>query len=76
MITRILLSIAVIFVVFGLWMVFQFLGRRFARNHPEFGRYREEGGECGKSCGCADWKHCVKKSEAGRRNPSTPRPLH
>jgi len=45
-------------------MLIQQVGRRFAQRHPEFGRFREEGGECGKTCGCANWKNCaMKKSE-------------
>ncbi|WP_456446335.1 chemotaxis protein [Thiolapillus sp.] len=34
------------------WLLIQQLGRRFARENPELGPYREEGGGCGKSCGC------------------------
>jgi hypothetical protein len=63
MIARTLLAILVLFALCGLWFALQALGRRFAKNHPEFGRYREEGGECGKTCGCANWKHCVKKNK-------------
>ncbi len=67
MIEKLVISIAVIFVLMWLWVKFQDAGRKFAKDHPEFGRYREEGGECGKTCGCANWKHCVKKAEAGGR---------
>lgn len=34
------------------WLLIQQLGRRSANAHPELGSYREEGGGCGKSCGC------------------------
>ena len=34
------------------WLVVQQVARRFAKTHPEFGPYREEGGGCGNSCGC------------------------
>ena len=34
------------------WLLIQQLGRRFARANPQLGSYREEGGGCGKSCGC------------------------
>jgi len=34
------------------WLLIQHIGRNFARSHPELGAYREEGGGCGKSCGC------------------------
>ena len=67
MIGKLLISIAVIFVLLLVWMKFQDAGRKFAKKHPEFGRYREEGGECGKTCGCANWKQCVKKAEAGNQ---------
>ncbi|MDF3128087.1 hypothetical protein P0Y35_02640 [Kiritimatiellaeota bacterium B1221] len=67
MIEKLVISIAVIFVFTWLWVKFQDAGRKFAKKHPEFGRYREEGGECGKTCGCANWKHCMLKSEAGKQ---------
>jgi len=71
MIARTLIAIGVIFALFGGWILIQQAGRRFARRHPEFGRFREEGGECGKTCGCANWKFCVKKKHRpGRRDPS------
>ena len=34
------------------WLFIQHIARNFARSHPELGAYREEGGGCGKSCGC------------------------
>jgi hypothetical protein len=34
------------------WLLIQQLGRKFARENPLLGPYREEGGGCGKSCGC------------------------
>ncbi len=34
------------------WLLIQQLGRRFARENPQLGPYREEGGGCGTSCGC------------------------
>ncbi len=58
MISRMLVGAAGVFLFFGGWMLAQAFGRRFARRHPEFGRFREEGGECGKTCGCANWKNC------------------
>lgn len=76
MISRMFIAITLIFLLSLLWVKFQEAGRRFARKHPEFGRYREEGGECGKTCGCADWKHCAKRSEvrsqrSGASHPPT-----
>jgi|GEM_PF-347843 len=66
MMARSLMSAAVVFVLFGGWMLIQQAGRRFAQRHPEFGRFREEGGECGKTCGCANWKTCAMKRAEGR----------
>lgn len=34
------------------WLVVQQLARRYAEAHPELGDFREEGGGCGKNCGC------------------------
>ena len=34
------------------WLLVQQIARNFAKSHPELGPYREEGGGCGKSCGC------------------------
>lgn len=61
MIAKMIISIGVIYALCGLWFWLQQRGRAFAAKHPELGRYREEGGECGKTCGCANWKHCVKR---------------
>lgn len=35
------------------WLGIQQLARRVAQAHPEFGPMREEGGGCGKNCGCS-----------------------
>ena len=43
------------------WLIIQQLGRRYAKAHPDLGAYREEGGGCGKNCGC-DGGSCRKKS--------------
>ncbi|MCC5848735.1 MAG: chemotaxis protein [Verrucomicrobia bacterium] len=58
MITKLILSIGIIFAAFLFWVIIQESARRFARRHPEFGPAREEGGECGVSCGCPNWKKC------------------
>ena len=42
------------------WLLIQHITRSYAKSHPEFGRFREEGGGCGKSCGCKN-KQCKKK---------------
>ncbi len=34
------------------WILVQEIARRFARAHPELGAFREEGGGCGRNCGC------------------------
>lgn len=53
MIVQVLLSILIILSLFSVWVLVQHLARRFAARHPEFGPAREEGGECGISCGCS-----------------------
>lgn len=66
MIGRMLIAAFAVFLLFGGWMLTQHLGRLFAARHPEFGRFREEGGECGKTCGCANWKACARKQTRPR----------
>ncbi len=34
------------------WLLVQQLARRYAEANPELGSFREEGGGCGKNCGC------------------------
>lgn len=68
MIARILISSGIIFAVFALWALAVQAGRRMARRFPELGRYREEGGECGKTCGCSRRAECRVRSA---ENPST-----
>ncbi len=46
-------AMGIILAVFAGWVVVQQLARRFAVRHPEFGPAREEGGGCGKTCGCS-----------------------
>ena len=43
------------------WLLVQQMGRRFAKNHPELGEFREEGGGCGKSCSCSGSSSCQNK---------------
>jgi len=46
-----------IFVLFGGWLLVQDISRKFAKRHPEFGPYREEGSGCGGGChNCSDRK--------------------
>lgn len=76
MMARALTAAVAVFLFFGGWMLMQYAGRRFAARHPEFGRFREEGGECGRTCGCANWKNCAKKANhrTDRRNLTTTSP--
>lgn len=60
--TQLILSIGIIFAAFAFWVLIQESARRFARRHPEFGPAREEGGECGISCGCPNWKSCSQRA--------------
>jgi len=59
---QLFISIGIIFGAFAFWVLIQESARRFARRHPEFGPAREEGGECGISCGCPNWKRCRDRS--------------
>ena len=43
------------------WLIIQSICRNFAKSHPELGAYREEGGGCGKSCGCQG-SSCQRKT--------------
>ncbi len=61
--TQLLISIGIIFAAFTFWVIIQESARRFARRHPEFGPAREEGGECGISCGCPNWKKCRDRGQ-------------
>lgn len=70
MMMKLLISVGIIFAAFAFWVVVQECARRFARRHPEFGPAREEGGECGVSCSCANWKTCRERDCASA--PSNP----
>jgi len=60
---QLFISIGIIFAAFAFWVLIQESARRFARRHPEFGPAREEGGECGISCGCPNWKTCRDRGQ-------------
>ena len=70
---RLLISSGIIFAAFAFWVVVQEAARRFARRHPEFGPAREEGGECGVSCSCANWKSCRERTCAPAQAERTPK---
>ena len=74
MMVKLLFSIGIIFAAFAFWVCIQESARRFARRHPEFGPAREEGGECGVSCGCPNWKKCQDRAKASEefQQPATP----
>lgn len=63
-----LIPILLILGLFGFWVAIQEAARRFARRHPELGPAREEGGQCGVSCGCPNWKKCHDRTLSSR-NP-------
>jgi hypothetical protein len=44
------------------WLVVQHISRKYAQAHPELGEFREEGGGCGKSCGCKGKSSCQRES--------------
>jgi hypothetical protein len=50
-----LIAPILVFLLFGGWVLVQFIARAFAARHPELGPYREEGGghcHCGEQRGC------------------------
>ena len=53
-----LITVAIILFLMLLWITVQSLARQFAKEHPEFGPPREEGGGCGLSCHCTDRSAC------------------
>lgn len=61
--TDFIIAPLLIFILFGIWILVQYLARAFAAAHPELGPYREEGG-CGSgschSCGSANRDECAK----------------
>ena len=42
------------------WVTVQQVARRYARRHPEWGAFREEGGGCGSSCMCSRGASCER----------------
>ena len=61
MIGKFLIAFLVILGVFTAWILVQQAVRKFAVRHPEWGDAREEGGECGISCGCKRKRDCFLK---------------
>ncbi|MCK5728433.1 MAG: hypothetical protein KAH08_04350 [Methylococcales bacterium] len=55
-----LITIGLIFLLMGGWIVIQQMARIYAVKHPELGAVKEEGLGCGKNCGCQK-NHCQKK---------------
>jgi hypothetical protein len=53
---------SILLLMFG-WLGVQHLTRLYALRHPEFGPPREEGGGCGKSCGCKGGGSCKRETE-------------
>lgn len=60
--TSYLMAMALIMIMLTGWIAVQQVYRLFARRHPEFGPYREEGAGCGGgSCACSANKSCSRK---------------
>jgi hypothetical protein len=57
-----LIAMTVIPVLMAAWLFVQWVSRKFAEAHPEFGPPREEGGGCGKSCSCSGGSSCTNKT--------------
>ena len=60
-----LIAVIVILFVMMLWVTVQAFASLFAREHPEFGPPREEGGGCGLNCRCTDTSACEKSPYRG-----------
>jgi hypothetical protein len=60
-ITRYFLAMAFMLSFIFIWYAVQKLSRKFASDHPEFGKAREEGGGCGGGgkCNCNNAKNCA-----------------
>ena len=60
-ITRYFIAMAFMLTFIFLWYSVQKFSRKFAAEHPEFGKAREEGGGCGGGgkCNCNNAKNCA-----------------
>jgi hypothetical protein len=67
---KLLLSTGIVFALFAAWVLVAFGARAYAKRHPEFGPPREEGGECGVSCGCTKQKSCATFQKGNCKTPS------
>jgi len=54
-----LIAMGLILLILAGWIFVQQWSQKFAVQHPEFGPTKEEGGGCGKDCGCSH-KQCKK----------------
>ncbi|MGM0593651.1 MAG: chemotaxis protein [Pseudomonadota bacterium] len=60
MFLKMLITVSLIMLLMLGWVSVQRLARLFAARHPQFGPAREEGGGCGKSCGCHGSGNCQR----------------
>ena len=63
MIINMVIAISLILLLMLGWVSVQQLARLFAARHPEFGPASEEGGGCGKRCGCHGGGSCKRNAE-------------
>jgi len=63
MFENMLIAISLILLLLLGWASVQQLARLYAARHPEFGPAREEGGGCGKRCGCHGGGSCKRQTE-------------
>lgn len=61
MFMKMLITVALIMLLMLTWVSVQHLARLFAARYPQFGPAREEGGGCGKSCGCSGSGRCESR---------------
>lgn len=71
MIRSYLITVLILFGVFGLWVLVTHAARLLAHRHPEFGEAREEGGQCGVSCGCKRKAFCPNRTSGEKSSESS-----
>lgn len=63
MLLNMFIAVSLILMLMLGWISVQQLSRLFAARYPQFGPAREEGGGCGKNCGCHGGGSCKRERE-------------
>ena len=61
MVLKLVTTFSVLLVTMVSWLGVQALYRQFAKNNPECGPFREDGGNSACKC-CASRQHCIQAS--------------